>query len=644
MNFFEHQERARKQTRRLIVLFSLAVIAIVVVANVAILIALGIAAPSTLADGAGIAEAVRQRPMVFAVVSLAVVGVVVLASLTRMAGLRGGGSAVARQLGGVPLPDEGGDFHQRRLRNVVEEIAIASGLPVPEIYVLEQEPAINAFAAGYSGSDAVVAVTRGALDRLNRDELQGVIAHEFSHILNGDMRLNIRLVGVLFGILMLNLIGRRVLLHMPRGRNSRGSAPILIIALLLIVVGWVGVFFGRLIKAGVSRQREFLADASAVQFTRQTAGIAGALKKIGGIGEGSRLTSSEGEEISHMLFGDGFGLSGLLATHPPLLQRIRALEPQFRAEQLTSLRAQWRQAPPSGRDEDIALGFAEPQAGLPAESERVTVHAGQVAGHVGNPDEADYRLAHDVLANLPAELAEAAHQRDQATALVLGLLISGRPEVRAAQRKALEGLVAPEWLTSAWQLSERCRGLHPLQRLPLAELAFPRLRRYPRTALMVLEQSMSTLIHADGQIELFEYALSRLLRVQVLESLDPPRHRSSGRIALMRVRDQAHTLLAIVAQQGHGQFDGAQRAFNAGLARVSPGEHHAYQPPSDWIEALDSVLPALDELDSRSKSILLEGLAACVGNDGRLSLNELELLRVICGVLHCPIPPVLFTV
>ncbi len=273
-----------------------------------------------------------------------------LGSLYRIASLRGGGEAVALQMGGVAVPEHSNDFNLRRLRNVVEEIAIASGVPMPKFYVLEHEAAINAFAAGYSPSDAVVAVTRGALERLNRDELQGVIAHEFSHILNGDMRLNIRLIGVLFGILMIALIGKKMLEHGRFGdSDSKGALAILAAALVAMIVGFVGLFFGRLIKAGVSRSRERLADASAVQFTRQTAGLAGALKKIGGVHEGSRLSHrGDAEEISHMLFGDGVGLSAWFATHPPLLERIQALEPGFSGEQLERLTCQWQVMPPNG--------------------------------------------------------------------------------------------------------------------------------------------------------------------------------------------------------------------------------------------------------------------------------------------------------
>ncbi|MBW8367520.1 MAG: M48 family metallopeptidase, partial [Arenimonas sp.] len=347
MNFFERQDQSRRQSKRLVLLFAAAVAAIVVAMNFIVLLV-----------GGGFNEATLPGARWAAVIAttlgtLAVIGV---ASMFRISSLRAGGAAVATQLGGTPVPEDTHDFHYRRLRNVVEEVAIASGVPVPQIFVLEQEAAINAFAAGYSSSDAAIAVTRGALDKLNRDELQGVIAHEFSHVLNGDMRLNIRLMGVLFGILVLGIVGRKILVHGRVGGSSRGALPVMAVALGLVAVGSIGMLFGRMIKAGVSRQREFLADSSAVQFTRQTKGLAGALKKIAGLGEGSKLTSRDTEEVAHMLFGDGVGYSSLFATHPPLVARIQALEPSFKAQALVDLGARWQMRPPAGLDEHQARG------------------------------------------------------------------------------------------------------------------------------------------------------------------------------------------------------------------------------------------------------------------------------------------------
>ncbi|HSN01047.1 MAG TPA: M48 family metallopeptidase, partial [Rudaea sp.] len=314
MNFFAQQERARANTKRMLALFVLAVVCIVAALDFVLFLAFG-------SSGHG------MHPGFGAVMfwnSVLVIGIIGACSLYKITALRGGGGVVARQLGATFVEPATTDFAHKRLRNVVEEIAIASGVSVPEVYVLEGEPAINAFAAGYTPADAAVTVTQGCLDKLNREELQGVIAHEFSHVLNGDMRLNIRLMGVLFGILVIGIIGRKIAANTGRSRDS-GYAVLIGIAILAI--GYIGVFFGRLIKAGISRQREYLADASAVQFTRQTRGISGALKKIGGLAAGSTLASGETEEVAHMLFGDGVGYSALFATHPPLNLRIKAIDP-----------------------------------------------------------------------------------------------------------------------------------------------------------------------------------------------------------------------------------------------------------------------------------------------------------------------------
>src|SRR5690554_5144476 len=375
MNFFEQQAQARRSTTRLVVLFAMAVVGIVLAIDLAVA---AVAGPNW---------------GLLAFTTLATLAVIGLGSLYRLASLRGGGDSVALQFGGTPVPQDTTDASLRRLRNVVEEISIASGVPVPSLYVLENEAAINAFAAGYSPDDAAVAVTRGALDRLNRDELQGVIAHEFSHILNGDMRLNIRLMGVLFGILVLALIGRKII-EGSRGRGSRGAGGVLVAALGLMVVGYIGLFFARLIKAGVSRRRESLADASAVQFTRQTAGLAGALKKIGGYEAGSYLRAADPEEVSHMLFSPGARLASLFATHPPLTERIRALDPSFREEDyvrvgFTDQRAAAAAEPASGA-QAFAAAAAAPVAGRRSDS---------IAASMGRPDASQVALAQSLRAS-----------------------------------------------------------------------------------------------------------------------------------------------------------------------------------------------------------------------------------------------------
>ena len=633
MNFFERQAAARRNSTRLVVLFALAVLGIVLAVDFAAYLAFG--------GGADAEPGEVGALLVFS--TLLTLGIIGLGSLYRIASLRGGGEPVALQMGGVPVPENTTDTQLRRLRNVVEEIAIASGVPVPKIYVLEHEAAINAFAAGYSPSDAVVAVTRGALDKLNRDELQGVIAHEFSHILNGDMRLNIRLIGVLFGILMLGLIGRKILMH-GRGGRGKGAGAVLAAALIAMIVGYIGLFFGRMIKAGVSRTRESLADASAVQFTRQTAGLSGALKKIAGLGEGSRLNErADAEEVSHMLFGDGVGLSGLFATHPPMLQRIQALEPAFRADQLDTLARRWMTAPPNGLEEDLQLGLAEGSgARLPAAASEFNVSPPMVVAQVAHPAADDYTRADAIVATIPEALRELAAQRDAVMPLLLGLLLADDERLAALQREEIAARLGPSVADHAQRVHQQLtHELHPLLRLPLAAVAFPVLRLRPRPELDAFLDTVHALVHADGQVSLFEYCLGRLLHVQVRESLDPSRHARFGRRKLSDVRSEISTLLCVVAQSGHDDAATAQRAYLAGIQRVLPRDHLPYLARASGVLALDEVWAPLDALDPLAKQALVEAITAAISHDGRISVAEAELLRTICGVLHCPLPPML---
>jgi Zn-dependent protease with chaperone function len=632
MNFFERQAAARRNSLRLIGLFGLAVVGIVFAVDFAAYLVYGIG--GTPGEGGAL----------LAFCTVLTLGVIGVGSLYRIASLRGGGEPVALQMGGTPVSSDTTDFNLRRLRNVVEEIAIASGVPVPKIYVLEHEAGINAFAAGYSPSDAVIAVTRGALDRLNRDELQGVIAHEFSHILNGDMRLNIRLMGVLFGILMIGLIGRKILQHGRYGGRSKGIGVVMVAALIAMIVGYIGLFFGRMIKAGVSRQREQLADASAVQFTRQASGLAGALKKIGGLDEGSRLNErNDAEEVSHMLFGDGVGFSGLFATHPPLLERIQALEPQFRPDNLEKLQQRWLANPPNGLEEDAELGLvASRGARLPSEGAQFAVTPPMVVAQVAHPAANDYKRADAIVDTIPAAVRTLAGGRDSVMPLLLGLLLDDDRRLKSLQREEIAARLGMAMAEHASQLREQyLADLHPALRLPLASLAFPALRLRPRPELDTFLDTVHAVVHADGRVSLFEYCLGRLLQVQVRESLDPSRHARFGRVKLASVRSEVSTLLCVVAQCGHEGAEAAQRAYLTGIQRVLPQDYLPYLPRKEGALALDTVWAPLDALDPLAKQAVVEGLVATIGQDNQVTVSEAELLRTICAALHCPLPPML---
>jgi Zn-dependent protease with chaperone function len=544
---------------------------------------------------------------------------------------------VARELGGTLVGTESTNPAHRRLRNVVEEIAIASGVPVPEIYVLDKETGINAFAAGYTPADAAIAVTRGALEHLTRDELQGVIAHEFSHVLNGDMRLNIRLMGVLFGILVLAIAGREVLRHSRGGGDKKGGA-IVMIALVVMIVGFAGLFFGRLIKAGVSRQREFLADASAVQFTRQSAGIGGALKKIGGLPQGSKFEAADPEQASHMLFGDGVGYSSLFATHPPLHERIRRIDPRFDPRELAELAKAMGAAPASAAAEDDDSPVAGFATGAAAHPERVAV-PGAVAERVAHPDGADYAAAGALARGIPERLRVAAHMQDHAPAVVLALALDGDAQVRERQLPEIAKRLGAPLRDACEQLYPVAATLDPIERLPLAALAFPALRRRPRPFLESFVQVLDAIIHADAAVDLDEYCLAKLVTVQVVDALDPSRTRVTGRRKIVDVPAEAASLIATLAQHGHAHDDDARRAFVAGVTGLLPGANPPYIPPPNPIAALDASLPELDRLDPAGKQLLIEAMVRTMDHDGEIAIAEAEILRTVCAALHCPVPP-----
>ncbi|HTL14071.1 MAG TPA: peptidase M48 Ste24p, partial [Thermomonas sp.] len=387
-----------------------------------------------------------------------------------------------------------------------------------------------------------------------------------------------------------------------------------------------------------------LADASAVQFTRQTAGLAGALKKIAGLHEGALLNDrGDAEEVSHMLFGDGTGLSGLFASHPPILQRIQALDPSFRGEELARLQARWAAAPPDGLREDAALGLdGGPATALPGARQQITVTPPMVAAQVATPAADDYRRADAIVEAIPEALRDLARRRDAAMPLLLALLLADDEGVAALQREDIAARLGAGAADHAERIHQQLTAdLHPMLRLPLAALAFPVLRQRPRPELDTFLDTVHAVVHADGRVSLFEYCLGRLLAVQVREALEPARHARFGRRKPGGVRREFATLLAVVAQAGHADEASARRAYLAGMQRVLPRDHLPYAPPADGAQALDAVWEPLDALDPLAKQAVVEAVTDAVSHDGRVSVTEAELLRTICGVLHCPLPPLL---
>jgi Zn-dependent protease with chaperone function len=630
MNFFEYQEKARRQSRWLVFLFILAVITIIVVIDLAILIAFGVM--NTEQGVLFSPETIKANLPTLMIGALVTAAVIAVASLFKTASLRSGGGKVARDLGGVLVEADARDPLRRRLYNVVEEIALASGIAVPEIYVLEQESAINAFAAGFTPADAAVAVTRGALEKLSRNELQGVIAHEFSHIFNGDMRLNIRLMGALFGILMLSLIGRRVLhgsYYMGRSKNSNGGA-IVMIAFAVMLVGYIGMFFGRWIKSAVSRQREYLADASAVQFTRDPDGIAGALKKISVYSDASYL-NVETEEVSHTLFGDGEKMS-LFSTHPPMNERIRRVDSSFRPEDLVELAKRIQ------RKKKADIEQQKKQEKATEKSAAGMFGADNLVEQIGNPDFSRILMAAALAASIPEEISQAAHSNQWATEVLFYCLMDTDVEIREQQLLFIAQNMGADSEVRVRGLLQASPELAREQRLPLLEIAIPELKRRPPDHVSRVLTTVDALSEADGQTDVFEYLMAKIISQHLWESVNPQRVRLSGKVPLDRVLDEALSVIAVLALHGNENATDAECAFRAGSELLGDGEKMPVPQVAEWSKVLDAALPALDRLKPADKGRLVEALIATVMADDRIAVTELELLRVICAVIHVPLP------
>lgn len=642
MDFFERERRVRAASRRLVLLFVLAVLGITVLVNVAVVVPSAYQKQSTPQDLIGLSV------LVSGTVLLVIGGT----SLVRTLALRkGGGVKVAESLGGVPLPDVLTDPKLKRYRDVVEEIAIASSMPVPVLYYLPEEAGINAFAAGYTPADAAVCVTQGSLDRLNRDELQGVIAHEFSHIVNGDMRLSIRLIGVLAGILALWVIGQTVrvvgqTMTAFGGRSRDGvsggvaatGAGLFALGLVVALAGWIGVFFGRLIKAAFARQREYLADASAVQFTRQTSGLTGALKKIGGLEAGSQLRSPKTESVSHMLFGEGVSikLSSLYATHPPLLARIQVLEPNFTPANLDELRSRWSAQPPNGLDEDSRMGFAGPPVQQPAPPQ---IDAREYTASVGNPTAASYQAGARIHKAIPQHLADLAHDPNSAVPLIYGLVLDRNPNIRQVQYGIVARYHGKQVADESWRYGAELANLDPSLRLPLASITFPPLRGRPEAQTRIMTTVLGELIRAESEVHVFEYCLGTLLFVGLHETVTSASPWNSRRQNLASAQNAVCCLIAVLAQTANGDPSAAAAAFQAGISVAYP-QTRIPMLPVRGVLALEEVWPVVDGLEGDDKATLITAVVTTITADRVVTEEESELLRTICGVLHCPVPPV----
>lgn len=646
MNFFTEQDRARSKTTWLVVCLVAAVISLIVITTLAVAAFVYVLQNSS--DSYQLSQAINTStydhfralltPQLVGSVAVLVLVVVVLSSLYKLLQLNRGGKAVADALGGRLINIDTRDADERKVLNVVEEMAIASGNPVPGVYLLE-DSAINAFAAGFGRHDAVIGVTRGCIQQLDRDQLQGVIAHEFSHIHFGDMRLNLRLVALLHGILIIGLVGYFVLRSAgASGRKNAGAQ--LALGVGLIVIGYCGTFFGNIIKAAVSRQREFLADASAVQFTRNPEGIAGALKKIGGWQQGSKLENKHAAEYSHLYFSNGIrqALGSVLATHPPLEERIKRLDSrwdgQFAVSQPTQQYTAAAGEPTADMGPAAFAGAAVAGLASVTPGNLRTNPAMRLEDKIGNPTSAHIAYARNLLNELPEALVQSAHEPYSARAIIYALLLDANAAKRHMQMEHLRENAHPASFRMIETVHAIVEFLPRAQHLPLLELSIPALKQLSQPQYKVFKANMVALIRADEKVSLFEWTLYRTLTHSIEES------KPHTNTHLRKQHHNCQLLLSVVCHAGKNSHP--ENAYQAGAKILGlSSERHLLSAANIGFAALDAALDALASVQPLEKPRLLKALGACINADEKVTADEAELFRAIADSLDCPVPPLL---
>lgn len=676
MDFWQSQSEALRRTLVLVGLFSVAVVLIIIAVYFAVTLTLLFTfdfGSSRSAAGDPPPSLVSQlfHPRLLAAIAGGTILIILGGTVFKINDLRKGGSAVAMLMGGVPVPIDSKDPDDRKLINVVEEMSIASGCPLPSIFVMRRERAINAFAAGYTPTDAAICVSQGAISLLSREELQGVVAHEFSHIVNGDMRLNINLMGVLHGILQIGLLGS-VLMYASMGgehrhrRSSRegggAAVQLLVLGAVLFAIGYIGVFFAKIIKAAVSRQREFLADAAAVQYTRYPQGLAGALKKIGGLDRGSRLDASHVEEASHFFFHDALSgsllgnMGGVLSTHPPLTMRIRRIEPSFDGDypsveglgeiplidQITPS-DKGKIKPPEvkplpGRFQTVKPGQAgpvpPPVAAIPKE---FAITGAAILANVGNPSPEQLGYARELLSAIPESLREECRQAVTARAIVFAILVlrSG------GNAQSLSPGIPLELHEDVARLAEEIAPLKKETHLPLVELSLGALRQLSADDAPAFLRALKTFIREDKRVTLLEFCVESMVSRQI----DPVRRLRGNRgvqyYAVQGLKKEVSVLLSALAQCGAPSRRSADEAFRAGLAEFGKrAEGMELLPGPDCTpDGIDAAFDHVAQASPFVKKQILKACVAVVNADEKLTIEEAELLQAISNNLDCPMPP-----
>jgi Zn-dependent protease with chaperone function len=649
VDFFQSQQLARRNTTIMLVLFVVAVVAIVAAVDLVSAFAYHVAMSDQVPRG--------QRVSVPAGLHVAVVigtlGVIFAVSAWKAMELSaGGGAAVAKMVNARRVLPSSADPLERRLLNVVEEMSLAAGTRLPGVYVMDEEHGINAFAAGSDVSNSIVAVTRGTLETLNRDELQGVIAHEFSHIVNGDVSLNIRMIGVLAGIVFLGAIGQ-FMVRSTSGSDGKAAGAIAGVGFGLLVIGYIGLFCARLIKATVSRQREFLADAASVQFTRNPDGIAGALDQIRASTRQSLIDNRNAENVSHLFFGQGVKMKfeGLFATHPPLDQRIERIRPGFQGSAYRQKRPAASDVP--ALDDSIA---APPEGAMGFNS--VPVKPGEIRASdrtqqwgksaaesvqlVGALDATRVDRARKILEAIPKPIQEMVRDPAGAQAAIVAMLLANHDVVMDEQLTAAKTAGVGQVAQSAALVAKVMRQIEPAYYMSIIDLALPALKMASPDDQRSFLLALQAVIHADRRVSLLEFVVFNL----VLAQLQPRRGIPAAKYkTLEERRADIEVVLSLMAHAGCDRGPEAEaqftRAFDAGAKEMALA---GLKPISKGLLTMDKAgdaLGRLRDLAPMAKAVLIKGLFATVTADGTIKVVEASIMRAVGAVLDCPLPPLL---
>jgi len=624
MDFFQHQAKAKSRTLLLVILYCLGLMGLTVVMGVVTFIVF--ASAETEPD-----------PAIMFLCIGGVLAVLIGGSLFKTAELSsGGGRGVAESLGGRQVRSSTTDPAERQLYNVVEEMALASGLPMPTLYIMDRERSINAFAAGFSPNAAVIGVNRGTVDLLTRDELQGVIAHEFAHILNGDMRMNMRLIGILFGLQLLAIIGYYAiyaLRYLASRRVDQVTAAIMLALLsggvTLMIVGYIGVFFSAIIKAAISRQREYLADASAVQFTRNPDGIAGALKKIGCLAVGSNISSPHAAETSHLFFGDVcglFSLGGLLATHPDLTTRIRRIDPRFdgRFPRLSDFK------PVKYPHKSQTSHFKNLQPTTTASKQSVIEHIGELS--ITN-----MLTAGAVLNAIPKNVSVSADNPLTAQAVFFAMLLDANEGIRNRQLTQIQTSGSLFLRGETLRLQPHIHSLSEQEKITLAQHVSATLREMTLAQYRQFVKILDSLISSDQTMDLFEYTIKAMLHRDLDIHFGLAKQLRVRHTTMASVRRPVVAVLSYLAYSGHPSQQEAAEAFSAATKELGLSD-----PMLMLVEVttrqFDQSLRTLTETSPALKKQVFSAFMTCVWHDGKIVPKEAGLIRAIAAMLAIPIP------